>query len=1127
MIHEKFEEPMKIVISGVESETYWRIVVGECEMKTVLMSYHYLQKKPKDFLAKRLKKHPDVKVFIDSGAHTFLANFDEYENKPMEFWDEYLSNYVKFIEDNKDYIFACADLDIDDAVGIEQVDEWRKNYFEPLEEKGVQVCYIWHSIRGDRGWEEMCRKYSYVGFSMENDKTATLQKIMKRINVAKKYNSRVHGMALTKTEVLSRVPFFSADSSVDGESSIVVKDLKNDRTFRTSIAELYNNNITEEFRTTDYETRVPYEDYQVLTVDNNNKIVWGDLYGVVKHKVKKATVKLKVEGGKDIICTTDHSIITMDKNGALKETSANDLKVGDFVMTPRSYKNQNELVPFTNVLIDKPNSQSGEKEWQVVELSDKYLQFLGLWVGDGHFSSDTTGLSCYQDKECKEVIDYVANVYKAKVSVDKNGVDARISNVRLQRVMKALGFNGTSKTKRVPRFIYSLSESQICQFLKGYFSADGTGSCECSTVSKELKNDLVELLNMLGIITSVSYTEPKPYDINGKKGQASEIWHLNIRNKLSKQIFKSKIGFLQDYKNKKLEDLINNTPDREPKCTGIPKTLATSSTIRTDATHTTSVVKWKGSRISRKYEGVFNPKVLNSEVLFLEIKSIEQVTDGTQEVEVYDLSVRDYERFFANGILVHNTTWLVGQQYGELNWFDGRKMKRLSKTEWRRNYKTKLLKEPFNADWDRLINGMGGQGDTYELLRLNVIAYKLAEQYLRKRLGSKMYWMSSGGNLNSTGHQIPKHRVSSPTEANKANITANTSIPSILTTFSRDNNVNYPPSGWFEGECKDYAEYCQEFNIDVDSYSKEEAINILYYFYILLEAPEEELAKEDSQDLIDYAKLLVDDSIETREDAIKELRIIFQQNLDGSKNDFNPNQNVQPRERRMYLKEEEFLVMDLSEQDIETAYQIESPKPEADMPEVEIYDEELKEKGIQVVRDNKGRFVKGQKKVKKPKDIYSKKYPKLNCDTCYKSGDCPEYKAGFICAYDKMLNRFDTRNYDDIVDAMTSIVNANLSRMQKAMLFETMDGGMPTAEVTGLIDQNMRLLEKMKALQDTAPKTILSQRRVIKEDGSEETVTEMSVNPQEGGILSKIFGASESKEESKKDTKIVEAEIIE
>ena len=160
--------------------------------------------------------------------------------------------------------------------------------------------------------------------------------------------------------------------------------------------------------------------------------------------------------------------------------------------------------------------------------------------------------------------------------------------------------------------------------------------------------------------------------------------------------------------------------------------------------------------------------------------------------------------------------------------------------------------------------------------------------------------------------------------------------------------------------------------------------------------------------------------------------------------------------------------------------------------------------------------------------MYSDKYPKLHCSTCYKSGECPEYREGYVCAYDKMFKRFDTRDAQDIMDSMASMVNFNLTRMQRAMIFETLDGGMITPEVSNLIDQNMRLLEKMKDLVSNAPKAVVSQKRVIREDGTEEVVTEMNVsNPNQGGILSKLFGSDDDKPKNKPkkdDENIVDAD---
>lgn len=648
--------PTSIMISGVESERYWDIVVRQCGVRLVLMSYHYLQNKPKDFLKKRVAEFPDIKIFIDSGAHTFLSN-EEWKNAPLSTWEGYLKTYTNFIRENKDYIFACADLDIDSLVGVEQVDKWREEVFEPLrKETGVDVCYVWHAERGEQGWEEMCQKYGYVGFSMENDKEVTLQRVMRRLKVAEKYKTRVHGFALTKVDVLVRAPFFTADS----------------------------------------------------------------------------------------------------------------------------------------------------------------------------------------------------------------------------------------------------------------------------------------------------------------------------------------------------------------------------------------------------------------------------------------------------------TTWLVGQQYGELNWFNGRKMQRLSKDQWRRQYKTQLLKEPFNANWDLLINGMGGRGDTYELLRLNVIAYKLAEEHIRARLKNKMYWMPKAGEI----------------------LDANT--------------LETPPLEWFDGECKEWKEYLMKLRIMPSGYSKEEAVNLLMFFYIFLNDDYETLEKDyDEQVIIDYARALLSPKINSYEEAVAELKDYFVKNATGERNDLRGEDDLEeelnsfrPKEREEYLEEDEFEIIDLSEEQINSGLQLEAPKS---MPEVDAYDEELMRNDITPVRDNKGRFLKGQKKVRKPKNIYSEKYPKLYCSTCYKSGDCPEYQEGYVCAYDKLFKRFDTRNEDDVVNAMSSMVNFNLERLQRAMMFEMMDGGMATQEVTQLIDQNARLLEKMKGLLDNNPKTILEQRRVLKADGSEEVTTSMGVNPQGEGILSKIFGSPNfsSEETRMKEKEEMEEEVIE
>lgn len=1136
---EKILRPTSLIMSGVESDAYFDLAVG-AGFDHLLMSYHYIQRKGKRWLRERIQKYPHVKLMIDSGAYTFHVKEEEYKQKPVSYFDNYVKKYVEWIRENKDYIFSCVEVDIANIVGFERVDYYRREFFEPLKDEGILVCYVWHEYDGKQHWEEMCKRYDYVGFSLEvNDYSEA--EVMKMVNTARKYGAIVHGFALTRVELMSRIPFFTGDSSVSYDSSIIVKNKLNGEIERIAIGEFFSKMGKKygHIPTSNIEKIVPLENYQTLTVDDDLNVVWGDLYSVVRHDVKKPVIRLNLEGGKHVDVTTDHSIIAMDKEGKLYEVKADELKEGDFVLAPPSYDNENEPVGYVNVWIDKPNNK-GKKELQVLEVSPQVLEFLGLWMGDGHYSDEATvGLSCYQDKECREVIDYVFNLFSAKPMVRDNEVDVRVSNVRLRRVMEALGFKGTSSTKRVPSFVYSLHPDQIKHFLRGYFSADGSGhSLDFITVSKELKDDIVELLEMLGIYTTVSYRPSGEYMINSKNGVKKESWHVTIRDLESKIKFYNEIGFLQDYKNEALLETINkqlakgksNTPI-DAKRKGLPVSLAIGEYVYYPSGSTVDRKKIK--RITREVPKNFHPKVFNCGLHFLQIKSIETIHDGSKLVDVYDLSVKDTEKFFANGVLVHNTTWLVGTQYGELNWFDGRKMKRLKKDQWKTVYKQKFIN--LGANWD-----LAGKENPYELIRINLLVFKEAEKYIRKRIRGKMYWFPNGTKLNEEGggKTLTKKLIKrKKTEEKKEEIVEavlpkpayedegrpktkyeeflELSQPKQKAVFNLEEQISkLPPIEWFDGDCEDYLEVAKDINMETNGLSKDDVLDILYNYCVFLR-DNYMLDEEDDQQLIDSAKFLTKRDVKDREQAIEALKQFYAQNLTGERKDFVVDESLpmeappRPKEREQYLEDEEYELVDVSEEELNQY--LPAPKQDGSMPEVDEIDKELKSAGIIPVRDEKGRFLKGQKKVRKPKQLWSKYFPKLSCDTCYKAGECPEFKPGHVCAYEKIFKKFKTRDLQDVIDAMTSMADLNLERMQRLMLFETLDGGMPDPSLTAMIDQNMKLLMTIKQLHENRNMIVASQKRVIREDGSEETT--MTITNPSGGILERLFMSSSNSEE--------------
>lgn len=200
-----------LVMSGVESDSYWDIAINE-GIGRLLVSFHYIQQKHRNFIKDRLEKNPHVKLMIDSGAHTFHAKEDEFSNKPLSFWENYLERYIKFILDNKDYIFACVELDIANIVGFDKVDYFREKYFEPLKEEGILVCYVWHEYDGMEYWETMCQRFDYVGFSLVNSSLSD-NEITRMVNIARREGALIHGFAVTRVNIMSRLPFFTGDST--------------------------------------------------------------------------------------------------------------------------------------------------------------------------------------------------------------------------------------------------------------------------------------------------------------------------------------------------------------------------------------------------------------------------------------------------------------------------------------------------------------------------------------------------------------------------------------------------------------------------------------------------------------------------------------------------------------------------------------------------------------------------------------------------------------------------------------------------------------------------------------------------------------------------------------------------
>lgn len=108
--------------------------------------------------------------------------------------------------------------------------------------------------------------------------------------------------------------------------------------------------------------------------------------------------------------------------------------------------------------------------------------------------------------------------------------------------------------------------------------------------------------------------------------------------------------------------------------------------------------------------------------------------------------------------------------------------------------------------------------------------------------------------------------------------------------------------------------------------------------------------------------------------------------------------------------------------------------------------------------------------------------PVVHCNTCQFTQTCPQYKPGYQCAFiHSMMKKIESA--EDIPEFMQLIVEADMGRLQQALVFEQLNGGGSSEEVTLLMDSVFNKLQRMHDLKSGKPPE------------------------SEGGLLAKLFGS--------------------
>jgi len=296
-------------------------------------------------------------------------------------------------------------------------------------------------------------------------------------------------------------------------------------------------------------------------------------------------------------------------------------------------------------------------------INENTLRLIGYYLAEGNINKDKIQIT----NSKPEIIKDIKEICKKELGLNVSQRETKGYGSSVQMYLKSKPFldllvklecGKTSFYKRIPSFVYGLSEKKICALLKGMYSGDGSftsskmagNMIRYFSTSKKLVEDVAYALLCLGIVCRLHERAPNK---NGKK--ICYIAEIKQRNFV--EFFLENIGFTH----KSPEMLINSFSHS--------KDNSVMFDVLELEKHLKLPRKYRHLRktkcCSKNYLKKLTEEVRCSDELYNfaggdffvdKIRLIEEMNLNVPEY-VYDLSVASTEKFIGGfgGILLHNT----------------------------------------------------------------------------------------------------------------------------------------------------------------------------------------------------------------------------------------------------------------------------------------------------------------------------------------------------------------------------------------------------------------------------------------------------------------------------------------
>lgn len=225
-----------------------------------------------------------------------------------------------------------------------------------------------------------------------------------------------------------------------------------------------------------------------------------------------------------------------------------------------------ELIPLLSKTLSIPRTKAIEYSTATKLPIDPY--FLGVFIGDGSYTSDKTAPSIVLGKAKQSVKNYITSFgHFSSWNSSKNAW--YISLKELKKELTELGFfKSYSRDREIPSaYLYS-SINDRAQLLAGLIDSDGSADpraarYEYSTTSQKLHENVLELARSLGFRASVSITEAR---FEGR--HYGKHYRINISDLLNGVALPTKRVFAKPAKKRKHQIIksIESIGEREGRC---------------------------------------------------------------------------------------------------------------------------------------------------------------------------------------------------------------------------------------------------------------------------------------------------------------------------------------------------------------------------------------------------------------------------------------------------------------------------------------------------------------------------------------------------------------------------------